>query len=98
MQDSSFPSELPYDPADLVDLLADRVRHLSDENLVEALAPVLDRRPVKPLVEYVARRCTRGSEQQLELTFHLSERRLRSTHVGHKAIGNQELEELARVA
>ena len=96
MQDSPFPSELPYDPHALAELLAERVRALTDEQVVEVLRPLLNERRVEPLIEYVGERLRLDGQVQ-NATFHFTDGGLRNTELGHRSIGNVELEELARV-
>lgn len=69
---------------------------VSDDAMLEALRPLLDHRSVRPLVDYVAQRLgVAGGERQI--TFEFSAGRLRRTQLGHGPIGNDELEQLARV-
>jgi hypothetical protein len=69
---------------------------MADRELVDTLRPLLDSRPVAPLVEYLAERldCDDGERQ---MRFELSNGNLRRSRFGHEPVGVQELEHLARV-
>jgi hypothetical protein len=77
-----YESEQPYDPAALDELLEQRVRALGAE-------------PIRWRVERIAELLGQATGERT-LTFHLSDGNLRRTELGHRPIGNQELEQLAR--
>lgn len=78
---AGYESEQPYDPAALDELLDERVRALGGQAI---------RWRVERLGELLGQ-----STGERTLTFHLSDGNLRRTELGHRPIGNQELEHLA---
>jgi hypothetical protein len=78
----AYESELPYDVDALEELLDERLRATGIS-------------PIRWRVERLAEKLGQGTGER-SMTFHLSDGSLRRTELGHRPIGNQELEQLAR--
>jgi hypothetical protein len=79
-----------------IDQLADLLRPLPSDQVLDTLRPILNDHAIEPLIEYIGERLHKDEGEQ-DLTFHLSWGHLRRTEFGHKSVGNEELEKLAKV-
>jgi hypothetical protein len=70
---------------------------LPDAEVVELLRPMLERRTVEPLIEYIGERLGQDDGHHT-MRFELDNGNLRKSGLDHASIGNDELEHLAKVA
>lgn len=88
----------PVVVAELVERLNEELSGADPGLAIDFLRPVLDRRPIEPIVEYLAYRLAPlQGEGDRRVTFEYTSGSLRRTRFAHDPVGNRELEELARV-
>lgn len=86
------------EPEAIADYLDERLHRPERVDFIEVLRAVLTPRPIEPLIEYIAERIPQLQLEHAHVRFEFEGGRLRRTRLGQEPIGNDELEQLARVA